>query len=66
MTAVHGDAVGYSQLIAENEIEARNTLQSHRRLIEAAVWVMLLLGFAVVVHQLRRKQRTLEQLPVAA
>jgi hypothetical protein len=33
---------------------------------EADVWVMLLLGFAVVVHQLRRKQRTLEQLPVAA
>jgi TolB-like protein/class 3 adenylate cyclase len=37
LTALHGDAVGYSQLIAENEIEARNTLQSHRRLIEAGV-----------------------------
>jgi adenylate cyclase len=37
LTALHGDAVGYSQLIAENEIEARNTLQSHRRLFEAGV-----------------------------
>lgn len=37
LTAVHGDAVGYSQLIAENEIETRNTLKNHRALIEAAV-----------------------------
>ncbi len=37
LTAVHGDAVGYSQLIAENEIETRNTLKNHRKLIEAAV-----------------------------
>jgi len=33
---------------------------------EADVWVMLLVGFLVVLHQLRRKQRTLEQQPVAA
>jgi hypothetical protein len=33
---------------------------------EADVWVMLLIGFAVVLYQLRRKQRTLEQQPVAA
>jgi hypothetical protein len=33
---------------------------------EADVWVMLLVGFAVVLHQLRRKQRTLEAQPVAA
>ncbi len=30
------------------------------------VWVMLLVGFGVVLFQLRRKQRTLEQEPVAA
>ena len=33
---------------------------------EADVWVMLLLGFGVVLYQLRRKQSTLEQQPVAA
>jgi hypothetical protein len=33
---------------------------------EADVWVMLLVGFGVVLYQLRRKQRTLEQQPVAA
>jgi hypothetical protein len=33
---------------------------------EADVWVMLLVGFAVVLYQLRRKQRSLEQQPVAA
>jgi hypothetical protein len=33
---------------------------------EADVWIMLLLGLAVVAHQLRRKQSTLEQLPLAA
>jgi hypothetical protein len=33
---------------------------------EADVWVMLLVGFGVVLFQLRRKQRTLEQQPVAA
>jgi hypothetical protein len=33
---------------------------------EADVWVMVLVGFGVVLYQLRRKQRTLEQEPVAA
>jgi hypothetical protein len=33
---------------------------------ETDVWVMLLVGFGVVLFQLRRKQRTLEQEPVAA
>jgi hypothetical protein len=33
---------------------------------EADVWIMLLVGFGVVLFQLRRKQRTLEQQPVAA
>lgn len=33
---------------------------------EADVWIMLLLGAAVVAYQLRRKQSTLEQLPLAA
>jgi hypothetical protein len=33
---------------------------------EADVWVMLLVGFAVVLYQLRRKQRSIEQQPVAA
>jgi hypothetical protein len=33
---------------------------------EADVWVMLLVGFGVVLYQLRRKQRSLEQEPVAA
>jgi hypothetical protein len=33
---------------------------------EADVWVMLLVGFAVVLYQLRRKQRTLEHELVAA
>lgn len=34
---------------------------------EADVWVMLLVGFGVVLYQLRRKQHALEQqLPVAA
>ena len=33
---------------------------------EADVWIMLLVGFAVVLYQLRRKQRSLEQQPVAA
>jgi hypothetical protein len=32
---------------------------------EADVWIMLLLGFAVVLYQLHRKQRSLEQSPVA-
>jgi hypothetical protein len=31
---------------------------------EADVWIMLLLGFAVVLYQLHRKQRSLEQSPV--
>lgn len=33
---------------------------------EAEVWVMLLVGFGMVLYQLRRKQRLLEQQPVAA
>lgn len=33
---------------------------------EADVWVMLLVGFGVVLYQLRRKQRSLDQQPVAA
>jgi hypothetical protein len=33
---------------------------------ETDVWVMLLVGVGVVLYQLRRKQRTLEQEPVAA
>lgn len=33
---------------------------------EADTWIMLLAGFAVVLYQLRRKQRSLGQLPVAA
>ncbi len=33
---------------------------------EADVWVMLLVGFGVVLYQLRRKQRSIEQQPVAA
>lgn len=33
---------------------------------EAEVWLMLLVGFAIVLYQLRRKQRLLEQQPVAA
>jgi hypothetical protein len=33
---------------------------------ETDVWVMLLVGLGVVLYQLRRKQRTLEQQPVAA
>jgi hypothetical protein len=33
---------------------------------EADVWVMLLVGFGAVLYQLRRKQRSLEQQPVAA
>jgi hypothetical protein len=33
---------------------------------EADVWVMLLVGFGVVLFQLRRKQQSLEQQPVAA
>lgn len=33
---------------------------------EADVWIMLLVGFAVVLHQLRRKQNTLEMQPLAA
>ena len=33
---------------------------------EADVWVMLLVGFAIVLYQLRRKQRSLERAPVAA
>ena len=33
---------------------------------EADVWVMLLVGFAVVLYQLRRKQRSLDREPVAA
>lgn len=33
---------------------------------EADVWVMMLVGFGVVLYQLSRKQRSLEQLPVAA
>jgi hypothetical protein len=33
---------------------------------EADVWVMLLVGFGVVLYQLRRKQASLEQQPVAA
>ena len=33
---------------------------------EADVWVMLLVGFLVVVHQVRRKQRVLEVQPLAA
>ncbi len=33
---------------------------------EADVWVMLLVGFVAVLHQLRRKQRVLEEQPVAA
>jgi hypothetical protein len=33
---------------------------------EADVWVMLLVGFGAVLFQLRRKQRSLEQQPVAA
>ena len=32
---------------------------------EADVWIMLLVGFAVVLYQLHRKQRSLEQGPVA-
>jgi hypothetical protein len=33
---------------------------------EADVWIMLLVGFAVVLHQLRRKQRSLALQPLAA
>jgi hypothetical protein len=33
---------------------------------EADVWVMLLVGFGVVLYQLRRKQRSLDREPVAA
>lgn len=33
-TALHGDVVGYSRLLADNEIETHNTLQSLRRIIE--------------------------------
>ena len=33
---------------------------------EADVWIMLLIGFAAVLYQLRRNQRTLEHEPVAA
>jgi hypothetical protein len=32
---------------------------------EADTWVMLLMGFGIVVYQLRRKQRSLEQPPAA-
>jgi hypothetical protein len=33
---------------------------------EADVWIMLLVGFAAVLYQVRRKQRTLDLVPVAA
>jgi len=33
---------------------------------EADTWVMLLMAFGIVVYQLRRKQRSLEQPPAAA
>jgi hypothetical protein len=33
---------------------------------EAETWVMLLVGFGLVVYQLRRKQRSLEQQPLLA
>ncbi len=35
--ALHGDVVGYSKLIADNEIETYNTLQVLRRIIEQEV-----------------------------
>jgi adenylate cyclase len=35
--AVHGDGVGYSRLIADNEIETHNTLQAFRRIIDEVV-----------------------------
>jgi hypothetical protein len=33
---------------------------------EADVWIMLLLGFAVILYQLHRKQRSLERSPLLA
>ncbi|MGH8912473.1 MAG: adenylate/guanylate cyclase domain-containing protein, partial [Acidimicrobiia bacterium] len=36
-TALHGDVVGYSKLMADNEIETHNTLQAYRRIIEDEV-----------------------------
>lgn len=36
-TALHGDVVGYSLLMADNEIETHNTLQALRRIIEDEV-----------------------------
>lgn len=36
-TALHGDVVGYSKLMADNEIETHNTLQAYRRIIEEEV-----------------------------
>jgi adenylate cyclase len=36
-TALHGDVVGYSRLIADNEIETHNTVQAFRSIIEAVV-----------------------------
>lgn len=34
---MHGDVVGYSRLLADNEIETHNTLQSLRRIVEDEV-----------------------------
>ncbi len=36
-TAVHGDAAGYSKLIADNEIETHHTLQTFRAVIEEEI-----------------------------
>ncbi|MEN8114999.1 MAG: adenylate/guanylate cyclase domain-containing protein [Actinomycetota bacterium] len=36
-TALHGDVVGYSRLVADNEIETYNTLQVLRRIIDQEV-----------------------------
>ena len=36
-TALHGDVVGYSKLVADNEIETYNTLQVLRRVIDQEV-----------------------------
>ncbi len=34
---MHGDVVGYSRLLADNEIETHNTLQALRRIVEEEV-----------------------------
>ncbi|MGD2059934.1 MAG: adenylate/guanylate cyclase domain-containing protein [Acidimicrobiia bacterium] len=36
-SALHGDVVGYSRLLADNEIETHNTLQALRRIVEEEV-----------------------------